>query len=265
MHHKKDFRESVLLENKGEKIFGIFHRPAQQGKFPAILICHGLGGHKVGKYRLYVQVANYLAGQGIATLRIDFRGSGDSEGDFSEMTLDGEVSDAIKAIDFLKNHPHVDVDRMGIMGRSLGGLVAITAAAQVKIIKSLCLWAPIFDASQWLPKWQQLHTKGLHESQKEELMTVDGQKPGYEFYKQFFSFKVEDQLKEIASNPLFILHGCKDEVVPVHHSQKYADTRVKALGKTKVIQLPESDHDFAPLHERQVAIKETSDWFTNTL
>ena len=54
-------RESVVLENKGQKIFGIIHKPKVSGPIPAVLMCHGLGGHKTGKYRMYVLLAEKLS------------------------------------------------------------------------------------------------------------------------------------------------------------------------------------------------------------
>src|ERR1700722_17738329 len=145
---KFDHRESIVLENQGQKIFGILHRPViPSDKYPAVLICHGLAGHKTGKYRIYVIFAEMLAKVGIASLRIDFRGSGDSEGDFSDMTLTSEVSDALLSLDFLKTVQDVDADRIGIFGRSIGGTVAFMTVHRdpAKCIKSIATWAPIFD------------------------------------------------------------------------------------------------------------------------
>ncbi len=263
--HYKDFRECIFLENHNQKIFGMLHKPAQVEKAPAVLICHGLGGHKVGRYRLYVNIAHMLAQRGIATLRIDFRGSGDSEGDFSDMTLESEVSDALKALHFLSHHPAIDSSRIGIIGRSLGGTVAILAANQFNLVKSICLWAPIFNSSQWQAKWELAHSHPIPESQKHEMMTVEGQTPGYEFFKQFFNLNIENYLPSISSKPLFLIHGCKDQTVHIDHAQKYIKARLKAPAETKFIQLPESDHDFTPLTERRLALEETANWFKQTL
>lgn len=258
-------RESVVLENKGQKLFGVFHRPANKTKFPAILICHGLGGHKVGRYRLYVTLSNRLAQLGIASLRLDFRGSGDSEGDFSEMTIEGEVSDALLGLDFLRQQPGVDTQRIGIFGRSLGGLVAILTASHDQKIKTMGLWAPIFSSSQWVEKWNQLHSAPLEPSSQQELMTVDGQIPGYEFYKQFFNLKTEDSVASLNGLPLLLIHGTMDNVVTLDHAEKYLNVRLQGKGETKFIELPQSDHDFTHLDERRVALDETCLWFQKTL
>jgi dipeptidyl aminopeptidase/acylaminoacyl peptidase len=202
---------------------------------------------------------------GIGTLRIDFRGSGDSEGDFSEMTLEGEISDALKALQFLSEHSQIDKHRLGIMGRSLGGAVAVMAASRFQSVKSLCLWAPIYSSHPWHEKWQLLHSEDVHEEHKDRLMTVEGQKPSLEFFKQFFAMSLDDYMPGLQETPLFLIHGSKDQVVTPSHSEKYLQTRLSATGETKFIELPQSDHDFSILRERLLALEETCVWFTKTL
>lgn len=137
-------RESVVLTNQGQKIFGILHLPKGVHRPPCVLFCHGLGGHKTGRYRVYVDLAEALVKAKIAVFRFDFRGSGDSEGSFSEMTLKGEVSDALVALEYLKQEERIDTERLGVFGRSLGGAVAILSSALFQSIRCISLWAPIF-------------------------------------------------------------------------------------------------------------------------
>ncbi len=258
-------RESIVLENEGQKLFGVFHKPLHQKNCPAILICHGLGGNKVGRYRLYVNLSTRLAELGIASLRLDFRGSGDSEGDFSEMTIETELNDARCGLEYIRKRPDIDTSRIGIFGRSLGGLVAVLTAARDKNIKSMGLWAAIFSSSQWVEKWNQLHSAPLDPSSKQELMTVDGQIPGYEFYKQFFNLDTEQTVASLNGLPLLLIHGSIDNVVTLDHTEQYLKVRLKSKGETKFIELPHSDHDFTHLEERRVALDETCRWFRRTL
>lgn len=115
-------RESIVLTNEGEKIFGVLHLPKGIDKPPCVLVLHGLGGHKTGRFRVYVDLAESLVKAGIAVLRFDFRGSGDSEGSFAEMTLNGEISDALVVLKFLHKDSRIDNQRIGIFGRSMGEL-----------------------------------------------------------------------------------------------------------------------------------------------
>lgn len=263
--HKSENREAVILENCGQKIFGILHRPLNINKYPALLMCHGLAGHKTGKYRLYVRLAKMLAEAGIAALRIDFRGSGDSEGDFSEMTLEGEITDALKGLEFLRKDPHFDQSSIGMFGRSVGGTVALIAARRHGNIKSIATWAPLFNGEQWLDKWNKLHSMELSPEHRHHMMSVNGQVPGYEFLKQLFSVRMDEELRELENAPLLHIHGELDNIINIEHANRYQELRQKATGENKFILLPRSDHDFSDPREQQIALKETCQWFVDTL
>jgi len=258
-------RESVVLENRGQKIFGIIHKPKIAGPVPAVLMCHGLGGHKSGKHRMYVLLAEKLAEYGIATLRIDFRGSGDSEGDFSEMTIEGEVSDALVGLECLEQLSWVDKDRIGLFGRSIGGTVAIIAAGKSPQVKSLAVWAPLYDGHQWRDKWSLLHSPELTEEHKLEMMRVNGQVPGRKFFYELFAIEMEDLLSKIGRLPLLHIHGEIDVVIDVAHADKFRSYRAHSQGINKFILLPNSDHDFSNPKEQQKALTETCEWFRQTL
>jgi alpha-beta hydrolase superfamily lysophospholipase len=262
---KTEERDPVVLQNQGQKIFGVMHRPANALKTPAVLMCHGLGGHKVGKGRLYVQLAERLSAAGISSLRIDFRGSGDSEGDFSDMTIDSEVSDAMVALNALKNDPRIDTERIAIFGRSFGGVVAVLAAQKMVIIKSLALWAPVFSIDQWKEKWQQLHAAPIEAAQKASLMDIEGLQPGYPFFKQLFALKLSESLRELSKVPMLHIHGEQDEIVNLSHADNFEEVRLHASGESHFKRLPKTDHDFLDRLEREQALEATIDWFKRTL
>jgi uncharacterized protein len=258
-------RESVVLENEGQKIFGIFHRPYAKGPYPTVLMCHGLAGHKTGKFRLYVHLSEKLSRLGIASLRIDFRGSGDSEGHFSDATIGTEVSDAIVALRYLRDRPDVDPARLGIFGRSVGGTVALITAQKGGPIKSLAIWAPLYDGEQWHGLWQYLHSPGIDEETRHEKMKVNGQVPGDKFFHELFGMRMESHLEDLAEIPMLHIHGDKDMTVTTSHADRYIKARQSAKGKDKFIRLPHSDHDFSHTKEQTMALDETSLWFSNTL
>lgn len=262
---KFEERESIILENQGEKIFGVIHRPVVEGKVPAVVFCHGFGGNKAGKYRLYVRLAQHLAQAGILAFRFDFRGSGDSEGDFADMTLDGEVSDAKIVLDYLLRDPQVDVNRIGIFGRSLGGVVAVILASAFGKAKSLALWAPAFNGKQWQDKWVKAQDPNTSAQHRLELQKFNGYFTNEKFLRQFFALKIEKDLMSLNALPLLHIHGEKDDQVNILHADEYSNCRRQALAQTKMIRLPNSDHDFSDLQEQALAIEETWKWFIETL
>jgi alpha/beta superfamily hydrolase len=121
---------------------GVLHVPDDlkpEQKAPAIAMFHGFTGHKSETHRLFVRIARALCSAGFVVLRFDFRGSGDSDGDFEEMTVAGEVSDAEQAITFLSELPGVDEKTVGVIGLSMGGRVAAVLASKDSRVKFAAL------------------------------------------------------------------------------------------------------------------------------
>jgi uncharacterized protein len=262
---KFEERVSVELENEGQKIFGLLHLPLTQKKVPAVLICHGLAGHKTGKYRLYVSLAKSLAKAGIASLRIDFRGSGDSEGDFLETTVAAQVADALEGLNFLKSNPHVDKERLGIFGRSFGGAISVLAAERSPQIKSIALWAPMYNSEQWKELWSIVNDPSIPEVRRDEIMRVNGQQGGMKFFDGFFKIQLDPQIQTLSNIPMLHIQAENDGIISIAHAEGYKQSRKFAQAESKFIRLTKSDHDFSDIEEQLTAIQETTQWFLNTL
>ncbi len=262
---KFEERELVEFTNKGTKIFGVIHRPIGEEKAPAVLFCHGLAGHRIGKHRMYVKLAECLSRIGIASFRFDFRGSGDSEGEFAEMTLNGEVSDAVKAFEFLSTQKHLDPDRIGVFGRSFGGAISILSAHRFGSVKSAALWSPVFNAEQWEEQWEMFETHQIDEQTRHDLMRINGQLPSVDFYKEMFEMNLKEEVRSLSDIPMLLIHGEKDPLVGIEHSEKYLELRKETSAKTEFVKLQHSDHDFTHPEEKIHAINTTCQWFAKTL
>ena len=260
-----EIREAITLENNGEKIFGILHRPMHSHHVPAVVICPGFAGNKCGKFRIFVTLAKELAKRGIAVLRFDYRGSGDSEGEFSEITLEGKVIDTIKCLDFLANDPQIDSSRLGLLGRSLGGAIAVLTARRYQVIKSLALWAPVFKSDPWRELWESFKSnRQLDQAKKDILRNLPANVPNLEFLSQFFKLDLENELDGLRQIPLLHIHGVQDQVVKIEHAKDYEKVRL-GLDNTRFVQLPRSGHDFSDADEQGIAIRETYHWYQQTL
>lgn len=263
--HPVECREALILENEGEKIFGVLHRPLKPTKVPALLICPGFAGNKCGKFRLFVTLAKELAKSGIAVLRFDYRGAGDSEGEFRDITLKGKVNDTLLCLNFLANDPQIDSSRIGILGRSLGGVISILAAKRFEKIRSLALWAPVFRSDPWRKLWdsfQAHHSVDL--KTQEALRHLPAGIPNLEFLSQFFTLDIGKELESLVNVPLLHLHGSKDEVIKLEQAKEYEAAR-RGVANSRFLVLPSSDHDFSDAEERELAIRETCQWFKETL
>lgn len=264
MSHK-ELRVPVVIEVFGKKVFGVLHRPDVLEKVPAVLVCHGLAGNKVGKYRAYVKLAEALVQSGIAALRIDFRGLGDSEGDFSATTPKTKVQDALAALDYLARHHAIDPKCIGIFGRSFGGTVALEAGAQYSKVKSIVIWAPLFDASEWREIWHKYLNGQVTRKELQIYSKIDGQELSLEFLQELFALDLEKTMPSLKEIPLLHIQGDKDEVIPNSHTFKFEKARQLSYAKTKFIRLNQSDHAFSIEDERSRAIQETVLWFSSTL
>lgn len=263
---KVEERISITLENCNQKIFGILHLPENIKNPPIVLFCHGLAGNKSGKFRVYVDLAYRLALKGIATFRFDYRGCGDSEGMFYDVTPSAHYSDSLLCLEYLKTYPGIDSTRIGIFGRSFGGPVAIkTASSFQEEIKSIALWCPMFDGEQWSDQWKLITKNEVSEEKKIKMMSVDGQQVSHSFFEEFFKINVNEDLSKIKKIPLLHIQGEKDTRVNNSHALHYEDCRKSGEAKSKFIKLTNSDHDFSDSTEREKALLETENWFVETL
>lgn len=257
-------RTAITLENFGQKIFGIFHCPKNKKNIPAVLICHGLVGNKIGKHRVYVDFSQMLAKEGIASFRFDYRGCGDSENSFHNITPSDHYSDTFDSMDFLKNHPLIDPKRIGIFGRSFGGAVAVKVASQ-KEVKSIALWCPMFNGKQWEHQWELAQNEVMDISAKQKLMQIDGQQGSVNFFKEFFRIDVTENMKQLQNIPFLHIHGTEDTRVNLEHALLYEKSRSESSAISEFIRLPHTDHDFSSLNERTNALEKTVQWFKETL
>lgn len=140
---------AVRIENGGRGLAGILNLPDNVKNPPVVLMLHGFTGQKDefpmagGKTGLFAHAAARLAENGIASLRIDFNGSGESDGIWEETTFSGQIKDAVLAFDYLQALPTVDVTTIGILGYSQGGLVGGHLSALRPEASAVVLWAPV--------------------------------------------------------------------------------------------------------------------------
>lgn len=120
--------------------------PDGAGPFPAVLMLHGFGSSRDEVGGMYAAEAAALASAGIASLRIDFRGFGQSAGDTGHHTVDRQNEDAAIGLAALIATAGVDAERIGVLGFSFGGGAAIQlAAANPEAVASLVTWSSVGD------------------------------------------------------------------------------------------------------------------------
>ena len=128
--------ETALLIPQGG---GYLVADVHAGGREAVVILPGWGGTRYGPQRILVQLVRALAAHGYTTLRIDFRGRGDSSGAALESTLDSMIADAETAINWLREHH--GIERVNLVGLCSGGNVALGTASLLDNVDHVVCWS----------------------------------------------------------------------------------------------------------------------------
>jgi len=129
----------------GVKLVGTLTLPSDKGVFPAVLLITGSGPHDrnetIYNHRPFLVLADYLTRQGIAVLRVDDRGVGESTGDFSRATSEDFAFDVLAGVEYLKTFKEIDPKKIGLIGHSEGGLIAPMVAVKSPDVAFIVLMA----------------------------------------------------------------------------------------------------------------------------
>lgn len=252
----------VAFRSSGEQIIGMWHVPAGEGPFPAVVFFHGFTGHKVEAHRIFVQQARALAGAGIAALRFDFRGSGDSAGEFSDMTVSREVEDAHCAISWVRNRQEVDPTRIGILGFSLGGMVAAFALAKHPDVRAAVLWNPVSDPIAARDR-RRTPTSDA-ELQEYGAVNSNGYAVGARFLAELEHLKPLEAIA-LTQVPVLIVCASNDEAVLPAESRRYVDTIRASGGTCEFHEIAGADHTFSSFPAKTECLAVTLNWFRDRL
>ena len=139
MPHSQNINEMpITFDCHGDRLLGIIH-PADGNASTGILIIVGGPQYRVGSHRQFLLLARHLAAQGIASMRFDVRGMGDSEGQPRRFDqLDQDIRAAIDC--FLASCPHLT--RVVLWGLCDGASAAAFYAYQDSRVKGMVLLNP---------------------------------------------------------------------------------------------------------------------------
>ncbi len=139
-HGDAEIEETVITLENG--VVATLSMPASETPVPAVLMLHGFASVRDEVGEMFKRLAPELGERGIASLRIDFRGWGESAGEMKDSTVSGMVEDATAAYDYLSGLETVDAERIGVLGFSLGGSIAVfTAGEHPQAFQSMALWS----------------------------------------------------------------------------------------------------------------------------
>jgi len=248
------------LSVEGQTAVASLHVP-HRVPAPGVVMCHGFTGMRIEAHFLFVKAARELCAAGMNVLRLDFRGSGESDGLFEDMTIEGEIADARAALAALRAEPTVAAGRVGLLGLSLGGLVAACAAARDGQVKALVLWAAVADLMEVFEQradWEQVQAA----LDRDGYVERGAHRVGRGFWEDCRRL---DPLAELASypGPALVVHGSEDQAVPPTHAQRYL-AALPTEDKTVHI-IEDADHTFTSVAWEREVISVSRDWLTARL
>ncbi len=249
----------IVFENEGQKLYGFLVLPAGAGPHPAVALLDGMGGSSHGPRRMFAQLARQLGARGLAALRFSYRGHGDSEGDHGDVTIERELDDARAALAFLARQPGVDGARLGVVGMSLGGLVAAGAAGTHPEVRALVLWSAVAHNGDRVAAWMapekraDLRRHGYYDDGGWAINAAyDEQLRGMDGAAMVVSYR----------GPSLILHGTTDRAVPIADAYRYKN----ALGeRAELVEIDGADHTYARLPWEGAVLGRTVDFLQQHL
>jgi uncharacterized protein len=219
---------------------GMLHIPdGTTSKVPLVCIFHGFTGNKMEPHFIFVKLSRQLEGRGIASVRFDFGGSGESDGEFVNMTISKELEEAKAILDYAQTLDFIDIDKIGIVGLSMGGAVASMLAGDRKEeVKALCLWAPAGNMGE-------LVMKQISERYGRDMSNLDYHDVGGLMISKIFlddALKIDIIGKAASYNKnILLLHGDMDQTVPYSISERY----LNVYGTNAVLHtIDGADHTF---------------------
>jgi len=251
--------KKVWFKNsRGQRLAGVLYE-ADSDK--AVILLHGFGGDK-DEQGIFIRTAEALCKEGFSVLRFDFAGSGESEGEFSQMSFSSEIEDLNSAIEFVKNKGY---KKIGLVGQSFGGAVSILGYS--KEIKTMVLWNPVAKMesfgnylSSHNMNWKRdLRERGIsliYKYKRNKFLTI-----GRQLLDDVESLNLFSEATKI-SCPVLVIHGDKDSTLPWKDSQEL----LKFLkGQKRLEIIKGAEHAFHKPAEEKPVIKLTVNWFKKYL
>jgi len=248
----------IFKNNKGQQLVGILHAPKTKKKVPMVISIHGFAGSKT---RLrFAKLGRQLSEKGIALLRFDCAGHGDSEGEFDKVTLSQQVKDLEAAFKFVQRLNFVDKNKIGLLGESFGGIVVTLFALKYPQTKTLVFWAPALNQKILLtPSWYSPYE--IRKWKKQGYIDTDKCRVGIQFLREIENRDFTEEAVKL-SIPILIVHGTRDKGVPLKESQKLFK---KLIGVKKILIIKGGDHHLERYPIKKKVIAATVNWFLKYL
>jgi pimeloyl-ACP methyl ester carboxylesterase len=249
----------VVATIEGKTFRGSAYVPEPEGNaWPTAILYHGFSGHRIEASRAFVQLARALVSERISVVAIDRAGHGESDGDFYDTTVSGDIADSLQLLERIVSLDFVDSDDLHLLGLSMGGVVATVVAAETTLgIRSLTLWsvAAVFADEV---RAVMLQGESTERVSSKGYFDFHGQRLGPGFFDDAERFDVYGRARGY-HGPVRVLHGDLD-FIPHSYAEAYADVYGDAMEYTLV---SGADHLWETVPMRDYVIAESVAFITS--
>lgn len=234
--------KKIWLRDKKCRLSAVLDEPKNNRTKTIVVCAHGLFSNKNSiTYREFTRSMKRL---GVATLVFDFYGHGESSGRFEDITISEGVSNVKTALNYAKKLGYKNI---GLLGGSFGGICSIMAASKAKI-SFLMLKSPVvFDYKEIVAN-KKIDVKKW---EKDGRIVYENGKPlKYKFYTDSITHNGYKAARKIKI-PVIIVHGNKDNIVPIEQSKKVS----RIMKNCRLVTLNGAAHNFTkPQLKKAVSI-----------
>ncbi len=222
--------KQLTIDGDHGKLSAVLQIPDDKAEYPLVMILHGFNSNK--NMPLLTQIADKLEHSGIATIRFDFNGHGQSEGSFQNMTISNELNDVKKVYEYVQNLP--EITSVSVTGHSQGGVVSGLLAGEygAEKIKSVVLMAPASVLRELARKGDLFGTKFDTDNIPEYIELFNGLRVGRAYLEDAKNLPIYE-ISAQYQGPVLIIHSQDDELVPYsngeEYNQIYQNSELKAL------------------------------------
>ncbi|ELP67783.1 alpha/beta hydrolase [Streptomyces turgidiscabies] len=212
---------------------------------PTAVFVHGFASNRL-ELPDFVAMSRLLESHGIASVRFDLSGHGESDGDFFDVTITGEIAETRAVLGMVRTFDFVDPERIGLVGMSMGGVVAGIVAGEEPEISALCLWSPAAVAPFEIGAGRLKGRSLAPEIEANGYFDTGGHRMSPALIADIAGLDVYGR-SAAYPGPVHILHGDKDDIAPVEYARRYLD-HYKGSAQLEVVE--GADHSWGSIPHR---------------
>lgn len=219
----------ITYESRGVQVPATLTTPDGAESYPVVVMAHGHGGNR-DEGNGYITIADALAMQGIASIRMDFPGCGKSTEPFTMNTLTNMKADVLAAVEYAK--ANLPVTTVGLFGYSMGGRIVIELMNEGFLPDAAAVLAPAVNYDIYHSLGDELAKEAIAGIEAEGHFAyttrygqnLDLSKEWLEDMNKYSYPAMVDNAAAAYKGPMLVIYAADDAVVDPVASQYVADT-----------------------------------------